>query len=108
MFNLKQAIMYSAKERLTSEVAGIILKYVTERNGRLSRISEVTGINRREFNRRGLAKMKLHRLLRIVYALALYQNWDDFEEMMHDISDKIYEYVEDFDECLLTERSYDK
>ena len=57
------------KEQLTSEVAGIILKYVKAEKGRLTRISEDARINRKEFNIRGLSKMRLHRQMRLNHSL---------------------------------------
>ena len=91
-------------DQLTSSIAGIILKYVKSETGRMTWISDTAGINRREFNRNGLAKMKLHRLLRIIYALALCMDEEQFENLMYDISDSIVEYMEHYDETLLTER----
>ena len=41
------------KERLTSEVAGIILRYVRTPKGRLTEISDLCSLNRKEFNVRG-------------------------------------------------------
>lgn len=94
--------MSKLKTQLTSEVAGIVLEYVKAKKGRLTWISEVTGINRREFNRHGLAKMKFHRLLRILYALSLCMDEEVFKEFMTEISDTILDYADAYDECLLT------
>ena len=94
--------MTRLKDQLTSEVSGIIMNYVREEKGRLTWISEVTGINRKEFTRRGLAKMKLYRLLRIIYALSLRLDEDEMMHIMEEVLGVIYEYVDDYDECLLT------
>ena len=59
------------KEQFTSEVAGIILNHLREKKGRLTEVSDLCNINRKELNRKGLAKMKMHRLLRLIYAMEL-------------------------------------
>lgn len=91
------------KDQLTSAVAGIILHHVRERKGRLTEVSDLCSINRKEFNRRGLSKMKLHRLLRLVYALALILPYREFDVMWKDILDEIRNYSDDYDFTLLDE-----
>lgn len=91
------------KEQLTSAVAGIILHHVRETKGRLTEVSDLCSINRKEFNRRGLSKMKLHRLLRLVYALALIMPYREFDVMWKDILDEIRNYSDDYDFTLLDE-----
>lgn len=59
------------KDQLTSSVAGIILSHVRRERGRLTAVSDMCGINRMEFTRKGLSRMRMHRFLRVVYALAL-------------------------------------
>ena len=51
---------------MTSDVAGIILEYLRSVKGRLTEVSNLSGINRREINRKGLAKMRMSRLMRLV------------------------------------------
>lgn len=91
------------KDQLTSEVASIILRYVKSYNGLLTLVSDESKINRREFNVRGLSKMKLHRLLRILYVLGLELRGDDFQKMMDEIRDTITDYVDEYDFTLLDE-----
>lgn len=91
------------KERLTSEVAGIILRYVRTPKGRLTEISDLCSINRKEFNVRGLSKMKLHRLLRIIYALALIMSYEQYRKMMNEVRDVIWEQEECYDYLLFDE-----
>ena len=62
------------REKLTSDFAGIILGSV-KNNGWLTEISDGVGINRRDFNRRRLSKMPLHRVLRILTGLAWKMTW---------------------------------
>ena len=63
------------REDLASDFAGTILDSVKE-NGLLRTISEDVGINRSEFNRKGIAGMKLFRVLRILVGLAFYMEPD--------------------------------
>ena len=91
------------KDRLTSEVAGIILRYAKSYKGLLTLVSDESRINRREFNIRGLSQMKLHRLLRILYVLGLELRGEDFQKMMDEIRDTITDYVDQYDFTLLDE-----
>lgn len=91
------------KQQLTSEVAGIILRHVRNPKGKLTEISDLCRINRKEFNVHGLSKMKLHRLLRIIYALALTMGYDQYRKMMDEIRDVIWENEECYDYLLFDE-----
>lgn len=91
------------KEQLTSEVAGIILRHVRNPKGKLTEISELCRINRKEFNVRGLSKMKLHRLLRIIYVLALTMSYDQYRKMTDEVRDVIWEHEECYDYLLFDE-----
>jgi len=91
------------RDQLTSEVAGIILCYVRERKGRLTEMSNECRINRREFNVHGLAMMKLHRLLRIIYDLCMILPPSEFKGMVDKIRETIIEYSENYDYRLLDE-----
>lgn len=99
--SLKSYIML--KEQLTSAVAGIILHHLRDFKGRLTEVSDLSNINRRELNRKGLAKMKMHRLLRLVYAMALVLPYREFDLMWKDILDEIRNFSDDFDCTLLSE-----
>ena len=91
------------KDRLTSEVASIILRYVKSYKGLLTLVSDESKINRSEFNVRGLSQMKLHRLLRILSVLGLELRGNDFQKMMDEIRDTITDYVDKYDFTLLDE-----
>ena len=95
--------MAQLKDQLTSEIAGIILRYVRNRKGRLTEISNDSRINRKEFNVRGFANLKLHRLLRVIYALYLELPYAEFVKMTDEIRETIIEYGEDYDYTLLDE-----
>ena len=59
------------RDELTSDVAGFILEYLRSVKGRLTEVSNLSGINRREINRKGLSKMRMSRLMRLVYTMQL-------------------------------------
>ena len=80
--------MSHLKDKLSREVAGIILRYVKNRKGRLTQMSEDSRINRREFNVQGINKMRLHRLLRILYALHLELPYAEYMKMTDEIRAK--------------------
>lgn len=65
------------REKLTSDFAGIILGTV-KNNGWLTEISDGVGINRKDFCRKRLATMQLHRLLRILTGMAWKMTWWKF------------------------------
>ena len=65
------------REKLTSDFAGIILGAV-KNNGWLTEISDGVGINRRDFCRKKLATMQLHRVLRILTGMAWKMSWLKF------------------------------
>ena len=95
--------MSHLKDQLTREIAGIILRYVRNEKGRLSEISRDSRINRREFTIRGLAKMKLHRLLRILYDLCLELPYAEYMKMTDEIRQTISDYANEYDYTLLDE-----
>lgn len=83
------------KNQLTSKVAGIILKTLREQKGRLTQVSDLCKINRREFNIRGLSKMKFHRQLRIIYALAVVLPALRYEQLMNEVSNEILDFADE-------------
>lgn len=82
------------REQLVSDFAGIVIGTVKD-NGWLTHISNEVGINRREFNRKGMSKMKLHRLLRILTALAWRMPWKRFRGVWMTLGEIIYEMGND-------------
>ena len=91
------------KEQFTSEVAGIILNHLREKKGRLTEVSDLCNINRKELNRKGLAKMKMHRLLRLMYAMELVLPYQEYDDMWTDILVKIREFSNVYDCTLFDE-----
>lgn len=91
------------KEQFTSEVAGIILNHLREKKGRLTEASDLCNINRKELNRKGLAKMKMHRLLRLIYAMDLVLPYPEYDKMWSEILDKIQEFANVYDCTLFDE-----
>ena len=88
---------------MTSEIAGIILQHVRNHKGRLSEVSDDCRINRREFNVRGISKMKFHRLLRIFYDLLLILTYAEFTKMMEEIINTLKDYADEHDYTVLDE-----
>ena len=91
------------KEQFTSSVAGIILNHLREKKGRLTEVSDLCNINRKELNRKGLAKMKMHRLLRLIYAMDLVLPYPEYDKMWSEILDKIREFSNVYDCTLFDE-----
>ena len=91
------------KEQFTSSVAGIILNHLREKKGRLTEVSDLCNINRKELNRKGLAKMKMHRLLRLIYAMELVLPYPEYDKMWSEILDKIREFSNVYDCTLFDE-----
>ncbi len=60
------------REKLTSDVAGLLLDSIRDK-GLTTAVSEGAGINRKYFNRRGLSKLTMPRLLRLLVALCFHQ-----------------------------------
>ena len=92
------------RDELTSDVAGIILESLRSVKGRLTEVSNLSGINRRELNRKGLSKMRMNRLMRLVYAMLLIMPPKKSDAMWQKILEKLREYAKDFDFILLDER----
>lgn len=95
--------MSKLKDQMTSEIAGIILQHVRNHKGRLSEVSDDCRINRREFNVRGISKMKFHRLLRIFYDLLLILTYAEFTKMMEEIINTLKDYADEHDYTVLDE-----
>ena len=89
---------------MTSDVAGIILEYLRSVKGRLTEVSNLSGINCREINRKGLAKMRMNRLMRLVYTMQLVMPPYKSEAMWQKIIEKVREYADYYDFILLDER----
>ena len=85
-------------KQLASDVAGIILEHVRESKGRLTQVSDMCRINRREFTRRGLASMKLYRLLRIIYAVILVAPCQEGTRMMNELRDVLMDSVDEHED----------
>ena len=92
------------RDELTSDVAGIILESLRSVKGRMTEVSNLSGINRREINRKGLAKMRMSRLMRLVYTMQLVMPPYKSEAMWQKIIEKVREYADYYDYILLDER----
>ena len=92
------------RDELTSDVAGIILECLRSVKDRLTEVSNLSGINRREINRKGLSKMRMSRLMRLVYTMQLVMPPYKSEAMWQKIIEKVREYADYYDYILLDER----
>jgi len=92
------------RDELTSDVAGIILECLRGAKGRMTEVSNLSGINRREINRKGLAKMRMGRLMRLVYTMVLVMPPKKSDAMWQQILEKVREYSAYYDFILLDER----
>ena len=92
------------RDELTSDVAGIILESLRSVKGRMTEVSNLSGINRRELNRKGLSKMRMNRLMRLVYTMTLVMPPKASDAMWQKIIEKVRDYAKDFDFILLDER----
>lgn len=97
-------IQIMLRDELTSDVAGIILECLRGVKGRVTEVSNLSGINRREINRKGLAKMRMNRLMRLVYAMVLVMPPKKSDAMWQQILEKVREYSDYYDYILLDER----
>lgn len=90
------------REKLASDFAGIILG-VVRNNGWLTEISDTVGINRKHFCRKQMSVMQLHRLLRILTALAwktskpqFFYIWIKLGKLIYEMGDEnFYEFVDE-------------
>ncbi len=80
--------------QLTSNIVGIILDTIREKKGRLTEISDLSVINRQEFDVEGLANMKLNRFIRLGKTVAQSLPRKRYEQMKSDISEKFWESIE--------------
>ncbi|MDE5784572.1 MAG: hypothetical protein K2H97_09680 [Prevotella sp.] len=102
------------REKLVSDFAGIILGAVRN-NGWLTEISDGVGINRRNFNRRKLAKMPLHCVLRILTGLAWKMSWCKFcvawmalGKLIYEVGDRqFFEFSDERKKLRKTDKSND-
>ena len=92
------------RDELTSDVAGVILESLRSVKGRMTEVSNLSGINRRELNRKGLSKMRMNRLMRLVYAMLLIMPSKKSDAMWQKILEKVREYANYYDYILLDER----
>jgi len=78
------------REQLVSDFSGTVLENVRD-NGWLTEISDAVGINRKYFNRKGLAGMKLRCVLRILAGLAWKMTWTEFSYVWMELGRQIYD-----------------
>lgn len=90
------------KALLSKKFAEIILQHLRSKKGRLTRISDMCSINRREFTTEGLSRMKISRLLVILYAMNLELYYDEYEQMVKELCHTFEDFATQYDTMLLT------
>jgi hypothetical protein len=89
------------REQLTSSVSGLLLENIRD-NGWLTAISNDAGINRSKLNKRGLAKMPLDQLVRLLVAIS-YHNSRRSSKMFYSNWCKLGQFI-----CQVSENHYDE
>lgn len=84
-------------DQITSHVVGIILRHVRDKRGRLTLVSDMCRINRREFSQQGIAKMRLYRLVLIIAALFIVQHSFETKKMVDEIVNDFLAFVNDYE-----------
>lgn len=84
-------------DQITSHVAGIILRHVRDKRGRLTLVSDMCKINRREFCHEGIAKMRFYRLVLIIAALFIVQHSFETRKMLTEIVNDFRAFVNDYE-----------
>ena len=82
------------KEQLSGRIVNIVLKAIREEKGRLTAISDLSVINRQEFDVEGLQKMRLDRFIRVGSAMAVMMPRKRYEQMKQEISEVFWNAIE--------------
>ena len=85
------------KKTLRSKVSGIVRETLRAQKGLLTEVSDMAGVNRKEFNRRNMDRMKLYKLVRVMYALCLVEPVL-YAAMMDRIRDEVSAFVDEHEE----------
>lgn len=85
------------KNQLSGRIVSIILKAIREEKGRLTAISDLSVINRQEFDVEGLMKMRFDRFIRVSSAIAFMLPRKRYEQMKQDISEVFWNAIENME-----------
>ena len=90
------------KNQLTSLCAGILLSEVRVK-GHLTYISEESGINRKNMNRKNFRLLRFHRLVRLLYTTASWTDRERFRELGARMFETIWDFNQEYDDRFYTE-----
>ncbi len=88
------------REEILIRIAKIILQHVKGHKGLQSEICRMAGINNNKFNEMSLGKIYSSTLLWIFLGFAMW-DFDDFQKMIDEIVDVIYECQLNYDMSIL-------
>lgn len=91
------------RDQLVSTCIGYILDAVRSERGRLTFVSSESQICREYFNRKRFQTLKLFRVIRVLYALAMEMDRNEFLLIGHDIFAEIWDMQEMYGYELLDE-----
>ena len=94
------------RDQLVSKCAGVILDAVRSERGRLTFVSGESQVNRQYFNRKKFRTLKLFRVIRVLYVLAMEMERDEFIMIGDKVFEEIWDMQDDWGYDLLDEKSH--
>lgn len=91
------------KENLISKTVGFILDAVRSYRGLLSFVSDEAQVNRQYFTRKKFRTLKLFRVIRVLYVLAMDMEREEFIRIGQKMFAEIWDYADTYDYTLLDE-----
>lgn len=91
------------RDKLTSNCVGIILNAVRKESGTLTFISDESQVNRKFFTRKEFKKLKLFRVIRVLYVLAMCLDRYTFVHLGEQMFNIIWEMQDEHEFNLLDE-----
>ena len=91
------------RDKLVSNCVGIILNAVRKESGTLTFISDESQVNRKFFTRKEFKKLKLFRVIRVLYVLAMCLDRYTFVQLGEQMFNIIWEMQDEHEFNLLDE-----
>ena len=91
------------RDNLINMSVSFILDAVRSQRGRLSFVSDEAQVNRLYFNRKKFRTLKLFRVIRVLYVLAMEMDRDDFMHIGQNMFAEIWDFADDYEFTLLDE-----
>ena len=91
------------RDNLINMSVGFILDAVRSQRGRLSFVSDEAQVNRLYFNRKKFRTLKLFRVIRVLYVLAMEMDREDFMHIGQNMFAEIWDFADDYEFTLLDE-----